>query len=109
MTKKISDATPAWRQPLGNTRKNTIKEIWNSEEYKKLRLALLNSEKPSACTQCWKHEEAGIESNRIAKNNRFKKHISIKDETNFDGSLDIMKLLYLSITLTYYFIHMFIK
>ena len=86
-----------WRQPLGNTRNNSIQEIWNSDEYKKLRLALLNNEKPSTCTQCWKHEEAGLESNRIAQNNRFIKHINIKDETKIDGSLDLMKLLYFDV------------
>lgn len=43
-----------------------IEDYWNSEDYKKLRRALLNGEKPEVCQRCWREEENGVESLRQA-------------------------------------------
>lgn len=86
-----------WKRPLGNTRVNSIEEIWNSEAYKRLRLALLNGEQPPECNACWVHEKANIESNRIDKTKRFKGYEHLRTDTKEDGSLDVMKLLYFDV------------
>lgn len=86
-----------YNTPLGNTRDTPIKEIWNSPEYKKLRLQMLNGEQPTVCNQCWKHERVGNESSRIHMNTKFAKFMSFIDETNADGSLDEMKLRYMDV------------
>lgn len=51
--------------------KANFQEIWNSPDYKELRRALLNNEKPEVCERCWKEEDAGIESLRQAWMNRW--------------------------------------
>jgi MoaA/NifB/PqqE/SkfB family radical SAM enzyme len=38
---------------------------WNSDELKNLRKNLLSGERPSTCDNCWKLEDAGVESYRI--------------------------------------------
>jgi len=86
-----------WDKPLGNTKHNTIKEIWNSEAYKKLRLALLNGEQPNECSQCWAHEASDVWSFRKENNKKFSKHLGVRELTNQDGSLDVMKLLYFDV------------
>ena len=39
-------------QPFGNVKENSIKEVWNSDKYKELRLAMLNGEKLDCCRRC---------------------------------------------------------
>ena len=56
---------------LGNVNDTSIKDIWNSEFYKTLRLQLLNGEKPDVCTKCWKEEDEGLDSVRITSNREF--------------------------------------
>lgn len=46
----------------------THDEIFNSPIMKELRQSMLNGEKHSACTTCWKMEERGIESYRMYSN-----------------------------------------
>ena len=43
---------------------NTLNEIWNGPEFKKLRQAFINGEKPNECRQCWDEQKAGIQSYR---------------------------------------------
>jgi len=57
------------RNPLGYTSDNTLEEILNSNEAKKIRKQFLNNEKPEQCLSCWKAEESGeISSNRFHSN-----------------------------------------
>ena len=86
-----------YNTPLGNTQDTPIKEIWNSPEYKELRLQMLNGDQPNVCRQCWAHERAGNNSPRIHHNRHFAKYMPFIDETNPDGSLDEMKLRYMDV------------
>ena len=86
-----------YNTPLGNTRDTPIKEIWNSPEYRKLRLRMMSGEQPNVCRQCWSHERAGNNSPRIHHNRQFAKYMPFIDETNPDGSLDEMKLRYMDV------------
>ena len=47
---------------IGSLNNNTLKELWNGEEMKKSRLAMLKGEKVDACHRCYEQEESGIDS-----------------------------------------------
>lgn len=51
--------------------KDTLSDVWNSEDIKTLRKQLLSGEKPSGCSFCWKEESIGKESKRIRENKRW--------------------------------------
>lgn len=59
-----------WRHlgKLGDYRDSTLEEIWNSEEIRELRRALLHGEQPYDCRACWDCENSGIESPRTTSN-----------------------------------------
>lgn len=50
--------------PVGNIKNNTIKDIWNSEIYQRIRKQILSGEKPPECDACWRHEAIGVRSMR---------------------------------------------
>jgi radical SAM protein with 4Fe4S-binding SPASM domain len=50
--------------PIGNIDETSIKELWNSQKYKKIRQQLLNSEQPVECDACWRQEKIGVRSMR---------------------------------------------
>jgi len=79
-------------QHMGNVRTHTIKEVWNSEQYKNMRLNMLDGKKCSECKGCYSNEEKGLLSTRQNVNDRYNQHIHLADLTNEDGSLDEMHL-----------------
>lgn len=83
------------RNVAGNLKDNTMDEIWNNDHYKKLRLDLLDGKKPKSCMKCYEQEGKGIRSFRKNANWTFDHHLFPKaEETNPDGSLDKMDLIY---------------
>jgi sulfatase maturation enzyme AslB (radical SAM superfamily) len=52
----------------------TLNELWNGPEFKKLRQAFINGEKPNECRQCWTEEKAGISSYRENMNSQLDKY-----------------------------------
>ena len=83
------------RNVAGNLQDNTMDEIWNNDHYKKLRLDLLDGKKPKSCMKCYEQEDKGIRSFRVNANWTFDHHLYPKaEETNPDGSLDKMDLIY---------------
>ena len=77
---------------MGNVRNNTIKEIWNSEQYKQMRLNMLQGKRCTECTGCYSNEDKGLPSTRQDVNEKYSKHIPLADLTHEDGSLDEMHL-----------------
>jgi MoaA/NifB/PqqE/SkfB family radical SAM enzyme len=54
------------------TLKNTeIKDVYNIESFKKLRLDLVNGVKNTACNVCWDREKSGVDSMRIFSNKKY--------------------------------------
>ena len=84
-------------KPLGNVRDNTIKEIWNNNQYKTMRLKMLNGERCDECSACYHSEDNGIKSARQHQNIEFQDFNKLAYFTNTDGSLDSMDLKYLDI------------
>ena len=59
--------------PFGNTKEITLKQAFNSEKMKELRLDMLNERKNKICDFCYKHEEAGPYSFRNYSKEQFGK------------------------------------
>ena len=47
-----------------NKKNESALDSWNNENYRELRRALANGEKPERCAVCWHNEDSGIVSNR---------------------------------------------
>ena len=87
-----------YTQPVGNTKDNTLKEIFNSPKMKELRLDMLNEKKNSICDFCYKHEEAGPFSFRNYSKEHFAKYFDeIVPTTQEDGTVDEFKMRYFDI------------
>lgn len=80
--------------PMGDCRKSTLKEIWNSNGMKKLRTDMLSETWNSACTRCYEQEKSGFFSMRNSANKHLGHHIAKVDKTNADGSVDDFEMVY---------------
>lgn len=82
-------------KPLGDLADNTLEEIWNSPDLKKIRTELLNGDKPNVCSRCYMQEDMGTGSFRISANNQWLHHIDNAIETTAeDGTNNNFKLNY---------------
>ena len=57
-----------YTKPLGDLKDERIDDIWNNENYKKLRQQFFNGEKPEECNDCWNAEASGNKSLRWVQN-----------------------------------------
>ena len=91
----IADST----KPFGNLKENTIEEVWNSENYKELRLAMLEGKKLDACNRCYELEDSTyIWTLRKNHNQWFgEKHFDLVEKTQPDGSIEEFRMAYLDI------------
>jgi len=80
--------------PIGDMRKNTIKEIWNQEPIKKMRIQMLNEQPVPACTRCYEQESTGFVSGRMSANKHHGHLVDRITETKSDGTLDRFELTY---------------
>lgn len=79
-------------QPLdgevGSADQNLL-EVWNGDQYKKIRKNFLNNAVPEVCKiACYDKEKLGSDSNRLQVNKRFNHLSKLQDLTNEDGSLN---------------------
>ena len=79
------------RNPLGYTSKNTLEEILNSDEAKKIRKQFLNNKKPKQCESCWNAEENGEISDvrRHANNLGYDTIDQVIENISQDGTLNL--------------------
>lgn len=84
--------------PVGNTKDQTLKEIFNNPMMKELRLDMLNERKNKICDFCYKHEEAGPHSFRNYSKEHFSKYFDeVVPTTKEDGTVDEFKMRYFDI------------
>ena len=76
--------------------KEKIEDVWNSDTYRNFRKKMLNGERISACSRCYREESAGILSPRIKNNETFRLNI---DELDKDGYCSLDKVKYIDIRL----------
>ena len=81
----------------GDGKKETLKEIWNSEKFKQLRLNMMSGTESPGCSRCYSIEKMGLGSMRQFLNQDFKNSADIIKETQIDGSLENINLKYLDI------------
>jgi radical SAM protein with 4Fe4S-binding SPASM domain len=82
------------KYPIGNLRKNTMKEIWNDAPMKTMRQQMLNEKSVDACTKCYEQEASGFLSGRQSANKHHGHHIDRIKQTQSDGTLDSFELIY---------------
>lgn len=80
--KQEGKVSACWRYPdrIGDYRTQSLQEIWNSNETKELRRALLNDEQPVGCRSCWDFEHSGVASTRQTVNETYSKSYKIDFE-----------------------------
>ncbi len=84
--------------PYGNTKRTSLKEAFNSEQIKQLRLDMLNDKPNKMCNFCYKHEEAGPHSFRNYSKEHFAKHFDeVVPTTQEDGTVPEFKMRYFDI------------
>jgi MoaA/NifB/PqqE/SkfB family radical SAM enzyme len=87
-----------YTQPVGNTKDNSLEEIFNSPKMKELRCDMLNERKNNICDFCYKHEEAGPYSFRNYSKEQFAHRFDeIVPTTQADGTVDEFKMHYFDI------------
>jgi radical SAM protein with 4Fe4S-binding SPASM domain len=79
----------------GDLNSQSIEEIWNSNNMKKLRREFMAGEEPKICATCFDREKVTGESGRYYQNKEFKNVIKIIPEiTDADGTCKTMELKY---------------
>lgn len=87
-----------YTDPVGNTKVITLKEAFNSEKMKELRLNMLNDKPTKICDLCYKQEETSPHSFRKYSIEHFAKNFDeLVPATNPNGSLDEFKMRYFDI------------
>lgn len=80
---------------LGNSQKQPLKEIWNSDKMKQLRVNMLNeTPTPSTCNRCYEQEESGFFTGRQSANKHHGHLISRVNDTKPDGQYDKFEMTY---------------
>jgi radical SAM protein with 4Fe4S-binding SPASM domain len=79
---------------IGNSRKNTLGEIWNSPEQKRLRQDMLSETPNPTCGRCYEQEDTGFFSGRRSANKHHGHHINRIKDTQADGHVQDFKMTY---------------
>lgn len=78
----------------GNTREQSLKEIWNGEGMRQLRLDMLAERPNETCAKCYEQEQSGFFSGRQSANKHHGHMIHRIQETKDDGSYDQFHMTY---------------
>jgi radical SAM protein with 4Fe4S-binding SPASM domain len=79
---------------VGNCRNNTLEEIWNSPEQRKLRTDMLSETANPACARCYEQEESGFFSGRRSANKHHGHNIGRVMMTEPDGRVNHFGMTY---------------
>lgn len=79
---------------LGNSREQTLAEIWNSPKQRQLRTDMLSETANSACVRCYEQEKSGFFSGRQSANKHHGHHINRISETKSNGYLEQFEMTY---------------
>lgn len=82
------------KQPIGNTRNQTLSEIWNGSAMKEIRVKMLANQPVQSCSMCYEKEASGFFSGRLSANKHHGHHIDLVHQTQQDGALDEFRLIY---------------
>jgi sulfatase maturation enzyme AslB (radical SAM superfamily) len=79
---------------IGNTRTQTLAELWNSPVQRKLRSDMLDEKPNPACTRCYEQESSGFFSGRRSANKHHGHQIDRVAATKPDGSVEQFEMTY---------------
>ena len=80
--------------PIGNLKKNTMREVWNQDGYKEIRKLMLDDRPVKQCTKCYEQEANGFFSMRYDANRNYGHNIGVVDKTLPDGTHPEFKIRY---------------
>ena len=83
--------------PVGNFHTNSMKEVWNSDNYKQLRYNMMNEIPSKECSKCYEREQSGFISMRNDSNKNFGQHLNLLEKTKPDGYVEEFKIRYYDI------------
>jgi radical SAM protein with 4Fe4S-binding SPASM domain len=83
--------------PLGDLKKTTLENLWNSEDFKLMRKNMLEDKASPQCTNCYEQEKAGFKSFRHSISQDLGHNVGLIDSTKPDGSLDWFQLRYIDV------------
>lgn len=87
-----------YTEPFGNTKQTSLKDAFNNDKMKQLRLDMLNDRPNKVCDFCYKHEQAGPHSFRNYSKEHFAKHFDSTVTTTLeDGTVPEFKMHYFDI------------
>ena len=86
-----------YNMPIGNLKDQTMKQVWNSEGMREMRVNMLNNKSSKECGRCYEQEKAGFVSMRHSTSQNFGQHIALVDATKEDGTVEDFKLRYYDI------------
>jgi len=79
---------------IGDCRTQSLKEIWNSDAQRQLRVNMLSETASAACTRCYEQEESGFFSGRLSANKHHGHLIDRVDQTQPDGTVEQFEMTY---------------
>jgi len=80
--------------PVGDLRKNTMREVWNQPKYKAMRVNMMADKPCVECTKCYEQERHGAFSMRNDANRNYGHMIKEVNQTQADGTHDEFKIRY---------------
>ena len=80
--------------PVGDLRKNTMREVWNQSKYKAMRVNMLADKPCVECTKCYEQERHGAFSMRNDANRNYGHMIKEVNQSHEDGTHDEFKIRY---------------
>lgn len=76
--------------PVGDLNKQSLKEVFNGEKMKEMRLRMLNNKKSRECLKCYDQEKSGFFSLRLSSNKHFGHNVPLVHNTLPDGTADFV-------------------
>jgi radical SAM protein with 4Fe4S-binding SPASM domain len=83
--------------PIGNLKKATLRQLWNSPDLRELRLNMLKGKRSPQCSNCYVLEESRFRSLRQNYNDGWRHRLSEVEATRKDGGLDRFHMPFMNI------------
>lgn len=80
---------------LGHISTDSLNDIVNGSQLKKIRKQMLAGERPDSCSVCWTKEDNNIKSTRQQVNSEWSKYLDLANHTLADGTFEQFKFKHL--------------
>lgn len=84
-------------QPVGSLRKESLKDIWNGEDMRRIRRNMLSGKASKECERCYIAERAGSHTLRHKSNEDYRHHFDWVEQTNVNGSVPYFRMPYMDV------------